>query len=387
MEASAQETGKEEGAYSEPLTIDQEYLGLVPRPSRAEYRALEEDILAWGGAHTPILVSRERVILDGHTRYMICSEHGLGYSVKVLELPSRCEEMMFVIGSNLRRRQLTKFQQVELGLRLEELIAAKAKMNMRQGSLSRSRETRLEPVHTDRLIADTVHASTDTVYKVRKILSEGTPAEISEARRETGGISRVYNKLKRRMKLEEAHRLGSPPMPEGVYDVILADPPWRYYHEGSQRGKADYHYSTMSTEEICGLAVPSAGHAVLFLWVPNALLEDGLRVLRAWGFTYLTNFVWIKDRVGLGFYLRGQHELLLLAKKGKMPPPTDGDRLPSVISAPRGAHSAKPDVVYGMVERMYPNRRYLELFSRGRRRGWTVWGLEADTVDRIDCDS
>ncbi|MFH0851105.1 MAG: hypothetical protein V1924_09220, partial [Candidatus Bathyarchaeota archaeon] len=104
LEVSARVTGKEEGAYPEPLTIDPEYLGLVPRPSRAEYRALEADILAWGGAHTPILVNRERVILDGHTRYMICSEHGLGYSVKVLELPSRYEEMMFVIGSNLRRR-------------------------------------------------------------------------------------------------------------------------------------------------------------------------------------------------------------------------------------------------------------------------------------------
>jgi len=103
--------------------------------------------------------------------------------------------------------------------------------------------------------------------------------------------------------------------------------------------------------------------------VTNAHLEDGLRVLKAWGFEYVTNFVWVKDKVGLGWFARGQHELLLLAMKGVMPHPEDAKRYPSVIFAERGEHSAKPQVVYEMLESMYPNRRYLELFSRNQREG------------------
>ena len=102
----------------------------------------------------------------------------------------------------------------------------------------------------------------------------------------------------------------------------------------------------MTTEDICDLEIPSADNALLFLWVTNAHVFDALQVIRAWGFKFVTNFVWVKDKIGLGWYARGQHELLFLARKGKMPHPEDHNRFSTVIKAPRGEHSAKPHVVY-----------------------------------------
>jgi hypothetical protein len=88
---------------------------------------------------------------------------------------------------------------------------------------------------------------------------------------------------------------------DSVIDDLRIRLLWRFSYGGSDRGRAENHYATMATDEICGLDVPAAGDSVLFLWVPNAMLPDGLRVLEAWGYRYVSNFVWVKDRAGLGF--------------------------------------------------------------------------------------
>ncbi len=114
--------------------------------------------------------------------------------------------------------------------------------------------------------------------------------------------------------------------------------------------------------------------AILFLWATNPKLKVAFEVLEAWGFTYVTNMVWVKEKWGTGYYLRGQHEFLLIAKKGKIPPPVEEVRPSSVLHAPVREHSRKPDEVYDIIETLYPNRRYLELFSRNEREGWEMWG-------------
>lgn len=166
----------------------------------------------------------------------------------------------------------------------------------------------------------------------------------------------------------------SNPLPQGVFNVIYADPPWTYYKR--LRGSPEKHYPTLSTEEICNLEVPSAEDAILFLWATNPLLEDALEVMKAWGFTYKTNFVWIKDKMGTGTYVRGQHELLLIGVKGIIQPPLEPNRQSSVILAPRKKHSEKPIGFYEIIETMYPTGKYLELFARQTRKGWTSWGNE-----------
>jgi N6-adenosine-specific RNA methylase IME4 len=167
----------------------------------------------------------------------------------------------------------------------------------------------------------------------------------------------------------------SPPLPKGQFDIIYADPPWQY-EVNFLSASPDSHYRTLSTEEICTKQVLTTENAVLFLWATNPMLEDALKVMKAWGFTYKTNMVWVKDKIGLGFYFRGQHELLLVGVKGKVAPPTEELRVSSVFSAPAEQHSRKPRAIRTMIEKLYPNSKRTELYATEKAEGWTSWGNE-----------
>jgi N6-adenosine-specific RNA methylase IME4 len=132
----------------------------------------------------------------------------------------------------------------------------------------------------------------------------------------------------------------------------------------------------MSLEDICALPVLNLASpdAVLFMWTTAPHLRESFDVLVAWGFEYKTCVVWVKDKIGLGYFVRNQHELLLVATRGDMPSPSPANRPPSVIIAPRREHSRKPDEAYDFIERMYPELPKIELFARNARDGWRVWG-------------
>lgn len=177
---------------------------------------------------------------------------------------------------------------------------------------------------------------------------------------------------------------------EGRYSTILADPPWRFQNRtgkmAPEHGRLR-RYSTMEVEEICDL--PVADHAEqpshLYLWVPNALLREGLEVMEAWGFTYKTNLVWYKvrkdggpDGRGVGFYFRNVTELLLFGTRGKLRTLQPGRRQVNIHASRKREHSRKPSGVYDIIEACSPGP-YLELFARESRPGWSWWGNEADT--------
>lgn len=147
------------------------------------------------------------------------------------------------------------------------------------------------------------------------------------------------------------------------YDVIYADPPWRYAFSAPNR-KVENHYPTMSLEEICSLDVPAAKDAVLYLWATAPKLREGLQVMESWGFEYKSHAVWDKQKVGMGFWFRGQHELLLVGTKGKFSPPPQSQRVSSVLREPRGLHSRKPNAIRDMIAGWFPNARRLEMFGR-----------------------
>ncbi len=164
------------------------------------------------------------------------------------------------------------------------------------------------------------------------------------------------------------------------FPVIYADPPWRYEDSTTSPNRfIENQYPTMDLDEICAMQVPAwaAKDAILFLWATSPKLEEALRVMAAWGFTYRTNLVWVKDKIGLGHWVRQQHELLLIGRRGHFPTPEERARPSSVLTAPRGVHSAKPTEMYDIIESMYPNVRYLELFARTARPGWIAWGNQA----------
>src|ERR1700690_3284716 len=175
----------------------------------------------------------------------------------------------------------------------------------------------------------------------------------------------------------------------GKYATILADPPWRF---SNRTGKmAPEHrrlsrYGTLTLEEIAALPVAEAAEprAHLYLWVPNALILEGLDVMRRWGFVYKTNLVWHKvrkdggpDGRGVGFYFRNVTELVLFGVRGSMRTKAPGRSQVNALAARKREHSRKPDEIYDMIEACSPGP-YLELFARFPRANWQAWGAEAD---------
>jgi N6-adenosine-specific RNA methylase IME4 len=175
-----------------------------------------------------------------------------------------------------------------------------------------------------------------------------------------------------------------------TFGTILADPPWQFRN---RTGKVapEYarlsRYDTMSLEEIKALPVPTVAADVchLYLWVPNAMLPEGLSVMQSWGFSYKSNLVWHKvrkdggsDGRGVGFYFRNVTELLLFGVRGRhartLPP---GRTQVNYVSSRKREHSRKPDEQYPLIEACSPGP-YLELFARGGRDGWFAWGNEAE---------
>ena len=167
------------------------------------------------------------------------------------------------------------------------------------------------------------------------------------------------------------------PMPQGQFDIVLTDPPWRYDFSKTDNRAIENHYPTMDLADICKLKIPAAENSVLFLWATAPKLIEALEVIKAWGFQYKTNMVWVKDKIGMGFYVRGRHEHLLIATKGKPKVPATVDRQDSVIFGSRDEHSSKPKTVYDIIESSYPNLSYIEIFARSKHsEKWAAWGNE-----------
>ncbi|MDQ3540041.1 MAG: MT-A70 family methyltransferase, partial [Chloroflexota bacterium] len=195
----------------------------------------------------------------------------------------------------------------------------------------------------------------------------------------------------RAVPLREMTALTPLPETEGGFKTILADPPWRFTNRtgkvAPEHRRLD-RYSTMTMDDVCSLPVTDviATDAHLYLWVPNALLPDGLRVMEAWGFRYVSNIIWAKrrrdggpDGRGVGFYFRNVTEILLFGVRGSLRTLQPARRQVNMIETRKREHSRKPDEQYPLIESCSPGP-YLELFARYPEPGWAVWGEEADAT-------
>jgi N6-adenosine-specific RNA methylase IME4 len=174
---------------------------------------------------------------------------------------------------------------------------------------------------------------------------------------------------------------------DATFSTILADPPWQFQNRTGKMApehKRLLRYPTMSLQEIKNLPVDLISNhpSHLYLWVPNALLQEGLEVMKSWGFQYKSNIVWHKERKdggsdgrGVGFYFRNVTELVLFGIKGRMRTLSPGRRQVNYLSTRKREHSRKPDEIYDLIESCSPGP-YLELFARFRRENWAQWGNE-----------
>ena len=231
------------------------------------------------------------------------------------------------------------------------------------------RGTALADCSTDLLALARV-ADPKQQIRLAKMVIAGKEKSVADASRSL----RLAERHDRNAAISESN--ASLPQNDRLYSVIYADPPWQYEHAISVSREIEEQYPTASTDKIAAMPVAAlaADDCVLFLWTPPSLIKHGLRVLDSWGFIYRTLMVWDKEKIGMGFWVRQQVEIVLIGVKGSPPTPLPADRPSSMFRSPRGAHSKKPEAFYSTIETMWRGAARIELFARGKRAGWDVWG-------------
>lgn len=198
-----------------------------------------------------------------------------------------------------------------------------------------------------------------------------TAAVVLAAARE---INREKQAERRQDRISE-----TPVVPDGKYNVIYADPPWKYDFGFDIHGAADRHYATLTPDEIAALPIKGLfeDNAVLFIWTTSPKLEETFKVINGWGFVYKTSFIWDKIKHVMGHYNSVRHEFLLICTRGSFPKQSN-TLLDSVVMIERSdEHSEKPEEFRKIIEGMYPLSKKIELFARKRVDGWDAWGNEA----------
>jgi len=367
---------------------------LFPLMGDREFDELVVDIEAHGQREAVWILDGQ--ILDGRNRWRACEQ--LGISARSTEY-SGDDPVAFVLSLNLHRRHLNESQRAMVAGKIANLphganqhspigdsttqADAAGLLNVGKRSVERAREV-LDRGSPELVAAVqrgqvSVSAASDVSelphYRQSEIVAKGEK-EILEAARQ---IRSARSEVRREERVARVADMSNPtpglPTAER-YPVIYADPPWRYEYAESSTREIENHYPTMDLDAICNLPVAdmATDDAVLFLWATSPKLAEAMRVVESWGFTYRTCAVWAKPQIGMGYYFRQQHELLLVATRGSIPAPSPATRPGSVFTADRTKHSAKPAEFAGFIEAMYPTLPKIELFCRSPRDGWAVWG-------------
>ena len=356
------------------IKIDPEYSQLVPELSEEEYTRLKESI-ASVGLYEPIIINQEGTLLDGHHRLKVVKD--LGWSrvnVETKHFENRTDEEIYVIESNVIRRQLSDYQKTVLAMKLEPMYAEKARQ--RQGTRTDLDETlssnELEVGQARDQAAKAVGLTPTTYHRAKTVLQEANKQELDLFK--TGKIKpyTLYKNIdirKKKAKLNKEIENISPL--EGEFDTIVIDPAWEMgeYNQAAFRGGTPY--PTMTLDEIKNIKIPSKENCVLWLWTTNKFLHEAFHVLEYWGFEYKACLTWAKDKMGVGVWLRGQTEHCLLAVKGH--PLWELKGQTTCLIADNKGHSIKPDEFYDLVDSLCYGRK-LDYFAREPRDGWITYG-------------
>lgn len=387
---------------------------LFPMMEKDDAIALKDDIVANGLREAIVL--HEGLILDGRNRYLAC--HGaaleLGWPDFLSTPAEECMERMrelkvpvrftayagddplgFVISMNLHRRHLTESQRGMVAAKWETLKQGRPQKdaNLQVSRAEASRLLNVSPRTVASAAVVRAHGTTALVQAVEKgnipvSVAEKLarlPAATQQAAVTTPDSARHVAKRARRAaretELADRATAASKSLAKKLYPVIYADPPWQFgtWSENGRDRAADNHYPTMTLDKLKAMPVPAAKDCVLFLWATVPMLPQALEVMAAWGFTYKSHCIWLKDRTGTGYWFRNRHELLLVGTRGNVPAPAPGEQVDSVIPCKVGRHSEKPAAFAELIDGYFPTLEGIELFARGPRLGWDVWGAESDT--------
>jgi len=374
---------------------------IFPLIEGGEFDELVADVSA-RGLLEPIVI-HEQQILDGRNRFRAW------VAVQGGHVPCPCtsfegdDPLAFVISKNLKRRQLNDDQRRMVAARLANLrrgrpsenpaecgikVAEAAKLvNVDEAGTERARTVLTKAEPEIQAAVDKGKLTVAAASQAAK-LEPDTQRKIAE-QAVAGDANAARTVIKQEMRGARERDLGEKQnaLPTKKYGVILADPEWRFEPRSRETGMdraADNHYPTSPTKDILERPVweIAADDCVLFLWATAPMICDALATMDAWGFAYKSQYVWGKDKIGPGYWNREKHELLLIGTRGNIPCPAMGTQWESLIIAPRGEHSAKPECFLEMIEQYFPTLPKIELNRRGPPRpGWDAWGNEAEKVD------
>ena len=377
------------------LEIKEEFKKLIPPLTSEEFKQLEQNCLAEGIREA--ILTWNGFIIDGHNRYEIATKWNLDFQTKSKHFKDENEVKEWMILNQFGRRNINGYVRSKLALELEEVFKEKAKENLKasgenfgKGTQISANPIEIKPIETRKELAKVANVSHDTIAKV-KVIEAKAPEEVKE-KLSTGEVSinQAYQEIKkdekkieiekRREEIRESLVLHELKATEKKYRIIYADPPWKYGNAMPEyvTEPQDY-YSLMSTEDICAMPVKdiTEQNAVLFMWTTSPHLPEALDVVKSWGFTYKTTFIWDKIKHNMGHYNSVRHEILLVCTKGACTP--DVKKLfDSVQSIERTEHSKKPEQFREIIETLYTFGNRIELFARTAPNGWDVFGNQID---------
>lgn len=366
------------------------YAEIFPLMEGKEFDELVEDIRE-KGLMFPIIRYNGQ-ILDGRNRYRACLKAGA--QLKFADYPGN-DPLNVVITANLKRRHLNESQRALAASKIATLSVGRPRKGQTGPKIADAarifnvgertiKNANIVQKHGQPEIVARVargDLSLDIASKIARLPVEDQRRLADEAPRVlVGAVKRIARETRlEALRTPIAVAAAELENPQQLFSVLLCDPPWRFEPRSRETGMdraADNHYPTMTTDKICAVNIPAAKDAVLFLWATQPMLDDALWVMREWGFKYRSHMVWLKSRIGTGYWFRNQHELLLVGTKGDIPAPLPGTQYNSVHSADTGKHSEKPSKFYEIIEDMFPRVAHCELFAREPRLGWSSWGAE-----------
>jgi len=361
------------------LKVDRKFKAMIPALSGEEYRQLEANIRKDGCRDA--LVLWDGILLDGHNRLKICRKHDIRFRTKTICLPSREAAAEWIDTNQLGRRNLTPDQARVIRGRL---------YNRKKKGHGGDRKSSGQSVHlkTAESVAKAWGVDERTVRRDGKFAEAvAKEPELNKAIMAGESAIQVKRELKERgreVRREKNRRLvraaKNKVKPNHQFSTIVIDPPWDWGDEGDvdQLGRARPTYETLSLEKLRELRVRKFADkdCHIYLWITNRSLPKGFDLLEAWGFRYVTCLTWIKPSIGMGNYFRGSTEHVLFGIKGSQPLKRKDVGTWFKANRGKGGHSSKPKEFYALVESCSPGP-YLDMFARGKRKGWAVWGAEA----------
>lgn len=397
---------------AEGLVIDPQFKSHIRLLKPEERDTLEKNILADGCRDALIVWRGENILLDGHNRYAICTQHNLSFRIEYKDFEHREDALDWLIDNQLGRRNLTKNElDYYIGKKYNRLKQQGKRTDLTSGNFYQKLQTsetlagehgvsektvRNDGKYTEavdrladslgadlrgKILSDEIKASREEIQELAKDPEKAKPI-IEAAIAQNIPLKEAKKEVKKQERAEHietvrqdiAENKYTPP--SGLYNVIVIDPPWPYGTEYDPNGRRVANpYPEMSLEEIEAIQLPAAENCILWLWTTHKFMRHSFRLLDTWGFRDVSILTWVKNRMATGSWLRSQSEFCIMAVKGK--PLINLSNQTTVLHGELREHSRKPDSFYEMVDGLCVGFK-LDWFARESRSGWAVFGAEQE---------